>query len=60
MRPVAVATLARAVSGRCGRGQEAVDIDDLEFSVLAPELGVVLADGDVVEDDVVVGAGRRM
>ena len=34
---------------------EAVDVDDLEFAVLPPKLGVVLADGDVVEDDVAVG-----
>jgi hypothetical protein len=34
---------------------EAVDVDHLEFSVLPPKLGVALADGDVVEDDVAVG-----
>jgi hypothetical protein len=34
---------------------DAVDVDDLEVSVLTPKLGVVLADGDVVEDDVAVG-----
>jgi hypothetical protein len=84
-RLVAVATRARAVSDRRGRGQEhqtelsqldlvtvgqhrrvdqftvdigavkAVDVDDLEFSVLTPKFGVVLANGAVVEDDVAVG-----
>jgi len=40
---------------------EAADVDDLEFAVLAPELGVPAADGDVIAEDIAVGvsAGGR-
>jgi len=34
---------------------EAADVDDLEFVVLAPELGVPAADGDVIAEDIAVG-----
>jgi hypothetical protein len=34
---------------------EAADVDDLEFTVLATELGVSAADGDVIAEDIAVG-----
>ena len=34
---------------------EAADVDDLELVVLASELGVPAADGDVIAEDVAVG-----
>jgi hypothetical protein len=40
---------------------EAADVDNPEFGVDAPELGVLAADGDVVEEDIAirVTSGRR-
>ena len=41
------------------RAVEAAGVDDAEFAVFTPELGVAAAHGDVVEQDVAVGMAAR-